>query len=133
MNTFIFCRPLLGIVLGAALALPAARAQTPTTLAETTGAISRTGSMLTGQVSSAQGEVQPKAVVSVISLATSLRRSDVANESGNFVIDGMVPGGPYVVQVQQPGFRTQNITNVFLKAGEATVLTVALNPETVAV
>jgi len=133
MNTFTLCRPLLGTVLGTALALPAARAQTPTALVETTSASSRTGSMLTGRVTSAQGEIQPKTVVSVISLATSLRRSGVANESGNFVIADLLPGGPYVVQVQQPGFRTQNITNVFLKAGEATVLTVTLNPETVAV
>ncbi|GAA4033559.1 TonB-dependent receptor [Hymenobacter glaciei] len=56
-----------------------------------------------------------------------------ANQSGAFDLAGLAPGGPYVVQVQQPGFRVQNITNVFLKAGEATVLTLKLNPETVAV
>ncbi|GAB3858972.1 TonB-dependent receptor [Hymenobacter terrigena] len=77
--------------------------------------------------------MQPNTSVSIISLATSQRRTVQAGPTGTFTIAGLVPGGPYVVQVQQPGFRVQNITNVFLKAGEATVLTVTLNPETVAV
>ncbi|MGY3088086.1 iron complex outermembrane receptor protein [Hymenobacter sp. UYAg731] len=134
MNNFTLRCLLLGISLSPALLPATAQAQTPATPNESAGATSAgSSSSLTGQVTSAQGQVQPNTSVSIISLATSQRRTVLASQTGTFTIAGLVSGGPYVVQVQQPGFRVQNITNVFLKAGEATVLTVTLNPETVAV
>ena len=113
---------LLALALGTGL-LSSARAQTPTAAAAS----------LTGQVSSAQGEALPNASVTVISLATSLCTSALASAMGMFALPNLLPGGPYVVQVQQPGFQAQTLTNVFLKAGEPTVLTITLNPATVAV
>ena len=130
MNNFTIRCLLLSFSLSPAL-LSVVQAQTSDAVLVAPSAIAPV--ILTGQVTSAQGEVQPNATVSAISLSTSLRRSAVANESGTFTVQGLVPGGPYIVQVQQPGFRAQTLTNVFLKAGEATVLTVTLNPETVAV
>lgn len=124
---------LLSLLLSTCLALPAVHAQTPAVDSVAARTPSNAPASLTGQVSSAQGVVQPNAVVSILSLSTSLRQTALANQQGVFTITGLVAGGPYVVQVQQPGFRAQNVTNVFLKAGEATALTVALNPETVAV
>ncbi|WP_310394546.1 TonB-dependent receptor [Hymenobacter sp.] len=130
MNNLKNARLLFGIMLSTGAVLPAAYAQTRT---DTTTVTLTTPAALTGQVSSAQGAVQPNASVAVISLATGTRRTAVANSSGNFTMTGLLAGGPYVVQVQQPGFRPQNITNVFLKAGESAALVVTLNPETVAV
>ena len=115
---------LLALALGTGLLSPA-RAQTPTATAASAS--------LSGQVLSALGEAQPNASVTVISLATSLRASALASTTGMFVLTNLMPGGPYVVQVQQTGFQTQALTNVFLKAGEPTVLTITLNPATVAV
>ncbi|MDB5270827.1 MAG: hypothetical protein JWP58_3867 [Hymenobacter sp.] len=134
MNNFTLRYLLLGVSLSPVLLPAAAQAQIPAASNNGAGtAATGTSSSLTGQVTSAQGQVQPNTSVSIISLATSQRRTVQAGPTGTFTIPGLVPGGPYVVQVQQPGFRVQNITNVFLKAGEATVLTVTLNPETVAV
>ena len=131
MNNFTPRRVLLGVLLSSVLPPAFAQAQTPASA--TDGTLSTAPSSLTGIVTSAQGDALPNTTVSIISLATSLRRTVTANQYGTFDLAGLQPGGPYVVQVQQPGFRAQNITNVFLKAGEATVLTVKLNPETVAV
>jgi iron complex outermembrane receptor protein len=131
MFHFTLSTRLLGILLGALLLMPAAHAQAPSDSAEAKPINALAG--ISGQVSSAQGVEQANAVVTILSLATSLRQTVVANQRGIFAITDLVPGGPYVVQVQQPGFRVQNITNVFLKAGEVTSLTVSLNPETVAV
>ncbi|HEX8659358.1 MAG TPA: TonB-dependent receptor, partial [Hymenobacter sp.] len=113
--------------------MPAVHAQTPSDLGGVKPKPTATSAGLAGQVFSAQGVEQANAVVTILSLATSLRQTVVADQRGNFAMADLVPGGPYVVQVQQPGFRMQNITNVFLKAGEVTSLTVSLHPETVAV
>ena len=131
MNNFTLRCILLGIAISPALLPAKVQAQTPAVSPESTTA--GASSSLTGQITSVQGEAQPNTSVSIISLATSMRRTVVANQYGIFDLAGLLPGGPYIVQVQQPGFRVQNITNVFLKSGEATVLTVKLNPETVAV
>ena len=132
MNFFTLNRRLLGIALGTMLTLPVAQAQTPATAAPAP-ATDVTPASLTGKVSSVQGVVQPNTIVSVISLATGTRRTVLANSLGIFTMTGLLAGGPYVVQVQQLGFRSQTLTNVFLKAAQATELTVTLHPETVAV
>ena len=133
MNNFTFGRLLLGTSLSAGMAMPVAYAQAPAETATAPVTTTVTEAILTGQATSAQGVVQPNTTIVLISLATSQRRTAVANENGTFTMVGLVAGGPYFVQVQQPGFRSQTLTNVFLKAGEATVLTITLNPETVAV
>jgi len=93
--------------------------------------------ILTGQITSANnagpGVAQVGAVATLYYLPTGTRRTAVANDNGRFVFTGLVAGGPYIVQVQQPGFRPQNITNVYLKADEPTELAISLNPATVAV
>jgi len=118
-------RFLLGLLLSTGCGLGAAQAQAP--------AATNAPASLSGQVASAQGEVQPNTAIAVVSLATGTRRTATTDAVGAFTLTGMLAGGPYIVQVQQPGFRAQTITNVYLKAGEATVLNVRLNPETVAV
>ncbi|WP_161787129.1 TonB-dependent receptor [Hymenobacter sp. IS2118] len=132
-------------MLGTELALTAPLvAQTPSApSAAPTGAFS--GTNLSGQVVAAQALTTGAALsgtaatvvygasVTVIYLATGTTRTSATDLTGRFVVTGLVPGGPYIVQVRQPGYRPQTITNVFLKADESTALTVTLNPETVAV
>ena len=128
MDRSLLSRLLLTLALGASLSLISnLRAQTPDTRAVGASA------SLTGQISSAQGEVQPNASVTVVSLATSLRTSAVANSMGLFAVNNLLPGGPYLVQVQKAGFQPQIITNIFLKADEPIYLTITVNPATVAV
>ena len=131
MNKFIFGFLILGTWLGAGRALPA-RAQEPV---GSTGVPASTpaAASLRGEIKSAQGIVQPNAVVTIVSLSTSTLRSVLADRYGNFLLFDLLPGANCVVRIEQPGFRTQIINNFFLKAGEATFLNVVLNPETVAV
>jgi iron complex outermembrane receptor protein len=123
-----FTLPQLLFSLGLSLWLPAAYGQTSPDVAAAAAPTT-----LTGIVSSTAGEAQPNAMVALISLATGTRRTTVTNESGGYTLTGLLGGGFYILQVQQPGFRPQTLTNLFLKAGDAVVLPVTLNPETVAV
>ncbi len=126
----------LGLLLGTELLPPVACAQVTAPAKTSTENASDTPATLSGRVASAApegpGVAQNGATVVIINLATSIRQAAVADAAGRFAIPGLAPGGPYAVQVQQPGFRPQTITNVFLKAGEATDLFVRLNVETVA-
>jgi len=132
VNKFTLSRFLFSASLGIGMMAPAAYAQTLATPALPSAALNAPAS-LTGQVAAASGAVQPNATVTIISLATGLRQTAVANSEGVFSLLGLAAGGPYFVQVQQVGFRNQTLTNIFLKPGEATTLTVTLNPETIAV
>ena len=131
MNHCLFGRLLLGGLLSTGFLTPIANAQTTT---PTEPAVAPTApASFVGRVTSAKGEALSGASLSVISLATSLRRTVTTDVVGGFIMNNIVAGGPYVVQVQQTGFRPQTITNVFLKPGEAATLIIALNLETVAV
>ena len=132
MNNFVFGFLILGTWLGVGRALPAARAQNPVDSAGVPVSAPAAAS-LRGEIKSAQGIVQPNAVVTIVSLSTSTLRSVLADRYGNFLFFDLLPGANYAVRVEQPGFRTQIINNFFLKTGEATFLNVVLNPETVAV
>ncbi|MBF9238096.1 TonB-dependent receptor [Hymenobacter sp. BT683] len=92
---------------------------------------------LSGKVTARNGEIQgaplPFASVTLVSLATGTRRTTSADLTGRFSFNGVPAGGPYILQVQQPGFQAQTITNMFLKADGTTALDVNLNPATVAV
>ena len=138
MMHFTRCPRLLGLLLGVGLPFSTVYAQAPEGPANPLTATSApVGTSLSGQVVSANeaaaGPSLAGALVTVYYLATGTRRTTTTTETGRFAVTGLVAGGPYIVQVQQPGFRAQNITNVYLKADETTYLAVALNPETVAV
>jgi len=45
----------------------------------------------------------------------------------------LLAGGPYALQIVQPGFRSQVISNVFLKAGQPVSLALTMLPDVVAV
>ncbi len=131
-------RRFLGLLMGSGLMYSTAQGQTkvPLTPASPAAASAATAS-LSGQVVAAspdgQGTPQAEATLILINLNTSVRRTVITDANGRFVLTGLAAGGPYIVQVRQPGFRTQSITNVFLKADQPTDLAVVLNVETVGV
>ncbi|MDQ2769821.1 MAG: TonB-dependent receptor [Bacteroidota bacterium] len=133
MRYFTLSLPVWALAMGAGLLASPVRAQTAVTPTPTASAVVPV--TLTGQIKSANnaGGVLVGAAVTVYYLPTGTRRTVEADANGRFVLTGLLAGGPYIVQVQQPGFRAQNITNFYLKADEPTELAVSLNPATVEV
>ena len=138
MAHFTFCYRVLGLTLSTGLIVSTAHGQARVAPSDSVVATSPVaGTILSGQIVTADGVTPGVSVagasVTVFYLATGTRRTITTNTMGRFVMIGLVAGGPYIVQIQQPGFRTQTITDVYLKAAEATALAVTLNPETVGV
>ena len=50
----------------------------------------------------------------------------MANESGNFNLSGLRPGGPYVITASAAGFGTETISDVFLSLAETSSFDVVL-------
>ena len=66
-------------------------------------------------------------------LPTGRRRVAISDEHGQCSADALLSGGPYVLQIIQPGFRSQVVTNVYLKAGGPVALDFKMVPDVVAV
>jgi iron complex outermembrane receptor protein len=92
-----------------------------------------TMSSLKGTVLTDQGVPQVGATVMALHLPTGLRRTIVVDANGNFELLGLIPGGPYILQVTQGGFRAQVINNLFLQADKPVSLSFALVPDLVGV
>ena len=90
-------------------------------------------SSLSGTVRNGQAEPMAGATVVALHLPTGLRRTVVADGQGGYDLQGLIPGGPYILQVTQAGFRSQAISNLFLKAGQPISIALVLVPATVAV
>jgi hypothetical protein len=60
---------------------------------------------ITGQVVDSTGAPVPGATVEVLHPETGLRRTVTANQSGNFTVLGLAPGGPYTVTIRAIGHR----------------------------
>lgn len=92
---------------------------------------------LSGKVTARSGEAQgtplPFASLTLVSLSTGTRQTTSADLMGRFAFTNLLAGGPYILQVQQPGFQAQTVTNMYLKADAATALDIDLSPATVAV
>lgn len=88
---------------------------------------------VSGSIHNEKGEVAPGTTVATLHLPTGLRRTVQADAQGNFDLQGLIPGGPYVVQVTREGYRPQLISNLFIKAGQPVRFEFALVPATVAV
>ena len=124
---FLYHSP-IALLLGASLFGWGAVAQTlPTARAAVPAASSVS---LRGQILSSPGlgprMAQGGAAITVFHLPTGTRYTAVTDKSGRFTVTGLAEGGPYLVQVQQPGFQVQRITDLYLQAGQSTVLAVTL-------
>jgi outer membrane protein OmpA-like peptidoglycan-associated protein len=48
---------------------------------------------------------------------------------GNFSLVGLLPGGPYVISVSQPGYKAQMVNDIFLASGTPASFTFSLTQE----
>nr|WP_262894851.1 TonB-dependent receptor [Hymenobacter guriensis] len=92
-----------------------------------------TTASIKGTISSDKNTPLAGVTVAAIHLPTGIRRTAASDSSGGFAIDALLVGGPYTLQVAQPGFRPVLVTNVFLVAGKEAAFTFTLSTEVVAV
>jgi hypothetical protein len=83
-----------------------------------------------GTVTDATGAVLPGATVTVTKMDTGIERSATADNSGNFRILLLPPGG-YEIKLQAPGFSTYTRRPVQVTVGETVVIDAALQPASV--
>ena len=88
---------------------------------------------ITGTMQTEQGALLPGATLTALHLPTGIRRVVTTDLQGQFDLNTLLSGGPYVLQITQPGFRAQVISDVYLKSGQPTNLALTLVPDVVAV
>lgn len=71
---------------------------------------------ITGTVTDPSGAVVSAAVVTLTNLATNQQRRITTNQTGNFSMPFLVPGG-YSVKVESPGFKTATRPDIVLQVG----------------
>ena len=81
-----------------------------------------------GQVTDADGNALPGAVITVTDERTGSTRTTAASGDGNFRLQSLQPGGPYTVTVTADGFEGQTVENVFTSISGNTGFTFALSP-----
>lgn len=82
---------------------------------------------IAGSVQSADQQQLGKAHVTVVHVPTGAKRAAVTDANGQFALADLTAGGPYVVQVSQPGFQPRMADNVFLPADKPVHLSFVLN------
>ncbi|WP_400191353.1 OmpA family protein [Hymenobacter sp. B81] len=82
---------------------------------------------LSGSVQSADRQSVPKAAVTVLHEPTGFIRATTTGPAGEFTLPALPPGGPYLVQVSQPGYKQQVKSNVYLSAGQPNTLAFVLD------
>ena len=117
MQSFRFCWLLVALLCG--LAGTRARAQSGSTATITTTIQNEADVPLLG------------ASLVVLHLPTGLRRVAISDEHGQCRIDALLSGGPYVLQIIQPGFRAQVVTNMYLRAGGPVNLDFRMVPDAI--
>ncbi|MEE4211261.1 MAG: carboxypeptidase regulatory-like domain-containing protein [Parvularcula sp.] len=79
-----------------------------------------------GQVTDADGNALPGALVSVTDERTGAVRTSTAGSNGGFRIQSLQPGGPYTVTVTADGYEGQTVENVSLNISGNSAFTFAL-------
>lgn len=70
-----------------------------------------------GTVTDPTGAVVPNASITILSLETHEQRSATSSSSGEFQVT-LLPVGHYSITVKAPGFKTSDITNLAVEAGD---------------
>ena len=83
---------------------------------------------LTGTVNDKSGSSVPGAKIVATNIATGVARATVANESGNYLITALLPGG-YRVSTEAPGFKQVNQGPVTLEVDQVARLDFTLEVE----
>ena len=81
-----------------------------------------------GQVTDANGNALPGAMISITDERTGSTRTTTASGDGNFRVQSLQPGGPYTVTVTADGFEGQTVESVFTSISGNTAFTFALTP-----
>ena len=81
-----------------------------------------TTSSMSGKVTDTNGEPLAGATVVATHVPSGTRYGALANNQGQYSIQGMRPGGPYSVNVSFIGYKTQSYTEITLMLGENTTL-----------
>ncbi len=91
----------------------------------------QTTSGLRGTVQSENGSPVANAPVTVTDERTGSSRTLTTNNNGNFVIQGLRPGGPYSVEVTANAYARQTVNDIMLSLGDTYNFTVALRDSSV--
>ena len=68
----------------------------------------------------------PGTTVVATHVPTGSKKTAVANDTGNFNLSGLRPGGPYVITASAAGFNSETISGVFLSLAETSSFDVVL-------
>ncbi len=80
------------------------------------GAYAQTAATLVGDVTDATGASAPNVTVTVTNVGTGVARRVVTNQAGQYRVTPLNPG-PYTIQVEATGFKTQVRSNVVVEVG----------------
>ena len=99
----------LSILIILSLASPVNAQSSPPKLTEpaTSGTVS-------GTVQNKAGEPVAGASVVAMHMTSGIRRRTVTDKQGAFALPQLVLGGPYALQVMQPGYRPRVTANLFI-------------------
>ena len=89
-----------------------------------------TSSSIQGHITDSNGEELAGVDVAVLFKPTNTKFSAITNRDGRFNFANLNPGGPYDVTLSFLGLKTENLTGIQLKLGEALKLDVAMKDET---
>ena len=84
-----------------------------------------TTSAISGNVSDSKGPIQ-EAVVTVVHMPTGKHYYVFTNEKGNYVINNVLAGGPYIVRVERLNYKTAIFSDVDAPLGETAVVNALL-------
>ena len=77
-----------------------------------------TTSAIAGRITDTKGGVVPGAVVIAVHVPSGTTYHAVTGGEGRYAIQGMRPGGPYVVTVSLMGYEDAQVSDITLKLGE---------------
>jgi hypothetical protein len=81
---------------------------------------------ISGTVRDQSGAILPGADVSATQTATGAKRTAVTNETGSYILPNL-PVGPYMIEVELPGFRTYVQTGIVLQVGSSPEINAVLS------
>ncbi len=89
-----------------------------------------TTSSMSGKVTDSNGDPLVGTTVVATHVPSGTRYGALANNQGQYSIQGMRPGGPYTVSMSFVGYKTQSYTEITLALGENTTINSTLSPTT---
>ena len=85
---------------------------------------------ITGKVSDTKGAV-PGAAVVAIHTNSGTQYYSITDQSGQYHLNAIMPGGPYEIHVEMLGYRDYKAKNVYAPLAETTVVDIALVDESI--